>query len=34
MENRLYLAAETVEELMQRVSSSENVKGFHLPGKE
>lgn len=28
----LYLAAETVEELMQRVSASENVQGFFLPG--
>lgn len=28
----LHLAAETVEELMERVSASENVKGFFLPG--
>ncbi len=28
----LYLAAETVEELMERVLASENVKGFFLPG--
>lgn len=28
----LYLAAENVEELMERVSASENVKGFFLPG--
>ena len=30
----LYLAAETVEELMQRVSACENVKGFFLPGQD
>jgi hypothetical protein len=29
----LYLAAETVEELMDRVSAYENVKGFFLPGR-
>lgn len=30
----LYLAAETVEELMQRVEETETVTGYHLPGRE
>jgi hypothetical protein len=30
----LYLAAETLDEVMERVSATENVKGFFLPGKD